>query len=566
MSVRDHIANLTRALELEGPYMRDITLAVAALRTNLTKLLRLTNATLPINRVPQEVLVMIFSHATISDEHKFAYDLRGRGANAYDEALAVIEISHVCHHWRQTTLEAPTLWTRIDSRHPEILEMFMERSQKAPISLALDAEEEDLASLLSTVPADRLRRLDLMIDGDPSRDQVASLTTLVAPILECLTVNSGEDYYCGAAPLVWAHILDGQTYSMKALALRYVGHWMPSNIFPILTHLHLTLSSADIRTSDLVVLLANAPQLEFLFVEEQPNLPDREPSGSCPSPIVLSHLRYLTLDFTPYVQAMNLLKHLSLPERCFIRLSDVFIAKDDGEPSPLVDLGPLRHATALDIASVPGHRVLVVADSHISGLWIQAQLHDDITGNTWLLGLPTMINLSTVTSLHITIYRTHTFWPSVLKHFTALTELKAIVEGQDLGRMCPLDTLCTVLLEDPVLLPLLCGLYVQGVAWDDSCYKLSSKLVDMTAFRARTGHRLHHFFIQTNRPEVPQPHDLFGKRTTELVAHVDHFELVECGPKLCSFRMRDVWHIDGTERYWQLDGAQEYILPAEIKG
>ncbi|RPD56251.1 hypothetical protein L226DRAFT_525556 [Lentinus tigrinus ALCF2SS1-7] len=539
----------------------DINSTAAAPRQNLTRLLRLANTIVPINRVPHEVLVMVFKHVTASDENNFAYRFgRLHVIEAYDQAFAVVAISQVCHHWRETTLEAPTLWTRIDSRYsPKLLEFFMARSQKAPISLRLDATEANLAALLNTtVPVDRsVRRLDLVIDRTPRKDKVASLATRwVAPTLECLTINSCDYAYLSAAvPLV---MLDGQRYSMlKALALRCVGHWLPSNTFPSLTHLHLTLFT-NTQTSALLAVLTNAPHLEFLVVGEQHYPREIGPYGS--GPVVLSRLRYLTLYAYTYGRAMNLLQHLSLPEHCFVRLSGVsFISEDDQ-----VDLGPLRHATKLDIASI-GEDVLVVADSPTCGFWIQAEctLAKDSNWNTWLHGLPTMITLSTVTSLHINIHRTHTFWPSVLRHFSALVELKAIVGEQDLGRMCPLDTLCTVLLEEPLLSPLLCDLCMQVVAWDDSCDKLSSKLVDMAMYRARMGRRLNRFLIQTNRPELSQPHDIFGERSTELIANVDYFELVDSGPELCSFRMRDVWHVDGAERYWQLNWAQEYILPAE---
>ncbi len=531
----------------------------------------MANSLAPVNQLPYDILAMIFKHVTATiDQNQFGYLLGEesyvRVGTSYNAGRAAATISHVCSHWRHTAMATPRLWTHVDGRCHERVLVFLERARKIPISLYLSAKPEALSKLAPL--AERLGRLDVLLEESTEDSDIAMLTSCIAPNLECLTWDAYPDYCRGQpVPLARIQMLGGHTPFLKALALRHIGSWMPSNTFPCLSHLHMNFEcEIDARTPDLLAVFANAPNLEFVYIGQQRYEVDTEPFLA--DPVVLNRLRCLTLDCCPYAAAMDLLKHLSLPEHCFVQLHDVDIQQREGEPRPLAHVGPLRHPTKLDIVSAEDE-LFLVADSDTSGFWVQAHLRSGFhTWDSWLHGLPSMVALSSITLLHITIDSAHTFWSSVMRHFSVLTELKAIVEGQDFDRARPLDTLCAILMEDsPVLLPLLRDLQVEGSAWDDSIEKCSSTIVDMVAFRARTGHRLRRFLLQPHDREASQLDGLFGARVNQLVESVDMFELVgHASPALCDFKMRDMWDVEGAEKYWQSHGTgavSKYALLSE---
>ncbi|RPD54048.1 hypothetical protein L227DRAFT_604269 [Lentinus tigrinus ALCF2SS1-6] len=557
MSVHANIASLSRAVELEGRYLSlaDAMSAAEALRNIASQLHDLANVFSPINQIPHDLLVLIFKHVSgAADQSSFAYTLGHDPANkeAYIDARAVLTLSHVSRHWKRTMLETPTLWTRIDGRRRERREVFMERAQPAPTALYLHAKAEELATLLSTTPGERLRRLDLTLDSGWSLDDsdMALLTTYAAPNLECLTISANREYSPveTVSALARVRILDGQANLLKALALHFISGWMPSNSFPSLTHLHLTFAvDTDVGTPGLLTLLASAPNLEFVLMGQQLLLPEEELPRS--DPVVLSRLRSLTLVRWAYTRVMNLLKCLVFPDQCFVRLNN--IGQVPSEPAPLPDVASLHHATKLDILSTDNEGLLV-ADNDTSGFWIQAYMTGDTTWDQWCYRIPAMFTLSTITSLHVNFHNTHTFWPSIMRHLSAVTQLKAIVgKPSEHSGVRPIDTLCDLLSEQPILLPSLQDLCVQGLPDDNSIGAHSSRLVDMTALRARAGHRLRRLTVQPNL-SIAQP---FTEQTVaELGENVDEFALVGPGsPQLCEFRMRDVWHVKGAERYWRLD-------------
>ncbi len=452
--------------------------------------------------------------------------------------------------------------------------MYMDASKELPVSLCLDTDVDSLATFLYTVPAERLRRLDLNLDSLESDTHVEFLTTRTAPNLECLTMLASDENYDWSemrCPPARIQLLSGQADALKALALQHLGSWLPSNSFPNLTHLHLSFSvTSGVCTLDILAVLANAPNLVFVFIDRLLRIGD---GPVVPGAIALSRLRSLALVDCRYLSAISFLKQLALPEHCVVRLSYLSIytgPEQEGEPAPLPDAGPLHHATKLDIAA-SHNEMLLVADSDTSGYWVQAQ-RDDLrtTWDAWLHDLPAMMTLSAITSLHINIDPDHTFWSPVLRHMPAVTELKAFIGETWTGRPLPIDILCAILSEEPVLLPSLRDLYVQGTDNNDTVTTLASEsaaFVDIVVYRARTGHRLRRLRVQpdcdSHYGARTATHDPFGSRLGELAANVDHFELLGFGNPLCKYEMRDVWHVDGADSYWKPREEDRacYVLP-----
>ena len=531
----------------------------------------------PINRIPNELLVMIFKdvQGPLVEQASLGWTERfnSTSTKSYNETRRVVVLSHVCRHWRQTALRAPTLWARVDSRSLDRLETFMERARSVPMTLSLRSNTyEKLATLLDATSGKRLRRVDITLD-DFAEPIIAPLATWNIPDLEYLILLTKFDSYAGArASLAPVQLLAGRTHALKALALQYMGSWMPSNTFPSLTYLHICFAfSTKVQTSEILAVLSNAPMLEFIHVGQSLRLQDSYPIQET-SPVILSRLRRLNIVHYAYTRAMNLLEHLSVPDNCFVCLDELLITlAEEGSPRQLVDIGPLHNATRLDFASGED-AVLLVVDSDTSGFWLQARINEDTgiwdghTWDVWSYNLPTMMTLSTITSLHINICYVHTFWPTVLPHFTAVVELKVLVGSPDPDYMSPVDVLCAALSVQPVLLPLLRVLYIQGPYFNRDLDNFLSALVDMVAFRAGSGHRLQRFILQPSR----QLNNLDRCRsaTATIGRDVDEFQLVGATPGLCKFEMRDIWNVEGAEKYWQPHPrdrfTRHYLVRSEI--
>ncbi|KAI0716176.1 hypothetical protein C8T65DRAFT_642340 [Cerioporus squamosus] len=553
--------------------------AAGDLHPNLIRRYHLIDTCPPISDVPHELLSNIFKYVIAMDQSSFLYilgsDLLILGLvseadvrEAYTQARAVVRIAHVCRYWRQVALETPFLWTRIDGRRSERLCMFKEHSQDLPVSLYLKADVSNLANSLNAAPAERLRRLDLELDTLERHMHVEPLTTWAPPNLKCLTTIADGEYYTGTIrrPLARVQLLGGHTDALKALALQFLGSWVPSNAFPSLTHLHLSFAcSTDVETSDVRVVLANAPRLEFVFLAHL--LYRSEPGPFHHAPIVLNRLRSLSLVRSAYTSSTSLMQSLSVPDHCFVRLSALHSnrSRNGGEPPPLADAGPLHHPTKLDIAYTQFH-MLLVADSETSGYWVQAYRDVLDSWELWFHDLPAMMTLSTVTSLHINIDCAHTFWSSVLRHMTAVTELKAVICETLSDRPLPIDIFCALLSEEPVLLPSLCDLFVQGIHDHRTLTTLASEsggFVDMVIYRSRAGHRLRRLVVQPDFKSHTAVHNLFGSRIAELAENVDAFRMVGFGSPLCKYDMRDVWRIEEENKYWKprKSDRASYVLP-----
>ncbi|GJJ10784.1 hypothetical protein Clacol_005012 [Clathrus columnatus] len=87
----------------------------------LTSLNRSHNSQLPINKVIPDILYHIFSFAVFGSSVP---------------ATTSLYISHVCHHWRISSLEWGTLWGFLDFSSRKISALFLKRSKDAPITLA----------------------------------------------------------------------------------------------------------------------------------------------------------------------------------------------------------------------------------------------------------------------------------------------------------------------------------------------------------------------------------------------------------------------------------------------
>ncbi|TFK79600.1 hypothetical protein K466DRAFT_559829 [Polyporus arcularius HHB13444] len=396
--------------------------------------------------LPGELLSTIFAHATRPRSEGVAPRLCPCPSDEEFDAVSLFNITHVCRFWRVVALADRALWTDI----PHCLsqaqqDAFLQRSRDRPVSLCSRADHSDFADVVNSLPAARIRRLKLVLNSHP-RD-IAPLMRLRAPILECLTFVSDDERPVDDVLLQRPLLLSGEVVYLKALAVQPAISWIPSNYFPALTHLYLSVlpdQHQHLGAFEILSLLSNTPQLEFVHLKGPEHISVHESSKTA-LPIALPRLRSLTCYRWAHVQVVKLLSHVTLPEFCRVRLSHNAVdPRYEGYPEPLPQMVPLSGITHLELASSPT-RILLVSEGELSGVWLETTMYGGFIWNSWLAGLHAVLPLSNLTSLHINIHCKHTFWPALLSHMSQLTRLDVIVGSSKLGHRRPIDTLCDLL-------------------------------------------------------------------------------------------------------------------------
>ncbi|TFK72270.1 hypothetical protein BDN72DRAFT_836445 [Pluteus cervinus] len=119
----------------------------------LALLKRRRNTLSPITRLSSDILLHIFRYlqphtpkfGPIGRDGTAPFAIFGtRPANAAPELHEfqwMREITHVCAHWRDLSMNSPTLWTTIRFHHPKWTVEVLRRSLPAPLSIIFDRED-----------------------------------------------------------------------------------------------------------------------------------------------------------------------------------------------------------------------------------------------------------------------------------------------------------------------------------------------------------------------------------------------------------------------------------------
>ncbi|KAJ3546001.1 hypothetical protein NMY22_g2215 [Coprinellus aureogranulatus] len=243
------------------------------------------NATMPINRLPPEILSQVF------------LDVQKEEARV--EAASWVAVTHVCRHWRDIALRCTTLWTHLAFPQPDFTELMLSRSGSAP--LHIEAEDsafgdgrslDILRKVLSQVA--RIHTISLEAEENEVAD-VLPPSLSGAPILERLVLRGNDwdlpsTFFDGVPPRLSELELEGCKLS-------------GSTIWASATLIRLTIIcwSEEHRPSvqDFLDALKRMPLLEFLqlqyFLPQKPTTP-----STTPIPHRLKHdsLRSLHLEDT----------------------------------------------------------------------------------------------------------------------------------------------------------------------------------------------------------------------------------------------------------------------------
>ncbi|KAI0648225.1 hypothetical protein C8Q79DRAFT_905553 [Trametes meyenii] len=348
---------------------------IIGLREEIAQLRTVHNLIAPINALPPELLSMIYSYADSSSI---------KNTN-------IINITHVCRHWRDIALRTPSLWARVGLGHPIGFKAFLERSKALPLQITLATRPQiSILNTLGLIVAEhaRIRTLDVRIGALWVAINITFRTLfLPTPKLEELSIEMVAD---PGARLYLDQLraptdFDGAP-SLRSITLREA----PLPYLPkgpnALTKVSLTGQLPTLHT--LVDLLVRSPLLEVLDLSG--SFDHMETSADLRK-VALAHLRTLEIEGDPPQNFQSLLRCLVLPKGTDITISTrlsmgedfSFVVPAYNSPTPL-EFGTLQGLRRLELIWGPGSMSLLAyrnADEFLSpALDIQADADHYTTG------------------------------------------------------------------------------------------------------------------------------------------------------------------------------------------
>ena len=319
------------------PYARLTDLQLAPLEQKLSmvivKLRRSKNAARPINRIPLETLgtVFLFLRCEVPPTHEQGYTT----ARPFHEWIR--SATHVCHHWRETALMFPSLWSTIDVTRPEVVGAFTSRSGSLPLHVHVRFEgrrfrrsrggpDSDLAGRVSfdfignlADHSGRFRTFTMVCPlegGGPLSD-----FRLPAPLLETLVIYpparvGSRSPFAGvhhrptpSLPTIFAKSLP----SLQVLRVNYFAVW-PNNRFHNLSVLCLAAQrNLEHSMESLLDLFQCSPGLRDIMLEQADAGVSRAPPVREFIPVSLKKLQRLYLSGFAHHGISRLLSLIQLP-------------------------------------------------------------------------------------------------------------------------------------------------------------------------------------------------------------------------------------------------------------
>ncbi|KAM5537511.1 hypothetical protein V8D89_008838 [Ganoderma adspersum] len=550
---------------------QDLLSTVNAVKSLLADTYIHLNSHSPPNKLPHELLVMVFQQALPTYPAISFSAIEGDGYTPILLGLKVI--TQVCRLWRNVAFGTPALWTRVDTRGYPAHELWniVQRSDPLLLSFFLNqvygSTTQDLLRSISS----RLRRIDVNIT-QPTPPAIKELLSFDGSMLRCLTVSSpalnGQPILNGDNVTHAIPILQGLTDSLVALAVVPSTGWIPANHFPRLTHLYISLdtSSASPHPHDILFLLRNTPCLEIMHLrhldhQETPPIGDLSES----LPVELPHLRSLVFTVSAYHPVADILCALSISPSTLIRLDDLFVPSDTQYPDPIpAHLSPLAHATTMDLA-VEDEMLFLVMQSASSGLWLKVRHAHNMFWDQWLLDLARTMStpLRNLVSLRLDVYMDDEGGAlALLPHAVQLSDLSVrFNKFMGFGALPLVRALCFALSQSqPGHVQAVCpSLRSLALEWPRNLPHSEdlgiSDIVAMLSTRARLGQPIRRLVVQAIAVQLGTiPSTLFSEQLSSLAQHVEEYEeRVDPDTHACAFEMRDMWNVDGVEDYWTVD-------------
>ncbi|OSC97640.1 hypothetical protein PYCCODRAFT_1376848 [Trametes coccinea BRFM310] len=293
---------------------------------DIARLESIHNTVAPVNRLPPELLAIVYAYATAGEE-------------TYAQ---LVRITHVCQLWRTTALDAASLWTRIAVNDPEGIETFLKRAKNLPVSLSVTICKPPVVSTVRLITSEihRVRSLKVRVPADIALDVVTNRLKVAAPLLEEFCIEKLESKWVRrptpateperSVPLLGMPSL--RSLSLSSVPLLYIPQG--PNLLTELT-LHRKLPTPDI----LLRLLKSSPCLKTLCMRgtfEYERILVREE-------IELPKLEALHLSTFPPQGIANLLASIVLPKNAKVAIQaplDIIHEFEDIFVNPLPPIPP----------------------------------------------------------------------------------------------------------------------------------------------------------------------------------------------------------------------------------
>lgn len=230
-----------------------------------SELQNIHNSRLAVNRLVPCVLYEIFAFAV--------YD----SSSLLGPEITTLRISHVCRRWREFTLGWPVLWGFINpERHRNIVELFLNRSKNAPLTLSWNVQDSAqspltlmleflksrarlilprLYSLTLRFPCSRLKAIQEMFDNSTMARSLRYLD---------LHVDGYRSELDDSSPFSLNDFLQIDVSSLRRLALSYITWSWFERPHHNLTSIIYKYQRQSPPLSTLLTFLSNCPCLKEL--------------------------------------------------------------------------------------------------------------------------------------------------------------------------------------------------------------------------------------------------------------------------------------------------------------
>jgi len=285
-------------------------LATARVRT-------LQNTSVPVNRLPPEILVHIFS---------FVQNHAGGPSFPFPKSCNKwVEVTHVCQHWRTTALSFPRLWNQIHVSSPfnhRLAITNVSRSAQSPLDVYYTIAAPplpDKPNILSLVAEQMHRLRELHIHWKiPHETSLWDLIIPPSPALNLEALSLIGSWDKSVSNLTLPPFFQNITPRLKKITFTRISSW-PHNSFSRLTHLSLfDQKSGRVPFPEFLEILRSSPDLEELLLNS---------AGPDESSVIRHRERTLPLVSLPRLRKIEIgawtiakfsipifLSHLDLPE------------------------------------------------------------------------------------------------------------------------------------------------------------------------------------------------------------------------------------------------------------
>ncbi|KAJ6531708.1 hypothetical protein B0H19DRAFT_451653 [Mycena capillaripes] len=302
-----------------------------ALQITSAKLRGMRNSVQPINRLPPELLVQIFSETQLRLPSFLPIPSTGGHGHVTLDWCRWMFLLQVCRHWRGVIASSPALWSIVCSSAGA--REFIRRSHGADLTVYLGVRDRGFSSSLMEALAphtSRLKEFHMLAKGteDLLKHQ---LFASPAPRLNSLLIEVEErEDLSGVLPPIFC----GHMPKLKQLALGYFTSW-PKDYFHNLTSLCLydQRESSLPTTTKFLDFLESSPRIEELALVRGGPIRPLGTDVVPPAGRIISLKRLRKLDFGEWPSALyisRLLAHIGLPRKTELYIwGNVFADQED---------------------------------------------------------------------------------------------------------------------------------------------------------------------------------------------------------------------------------------------